>query len=85
MERIKQVADTADHIRIRVGTEDGNTSLSVAEVLALALEDKTDSDVDYALVWGNSHMEMLIMRESRSPGSTVSVNKVLSGLFDEVL
>ena len=31
-------ADAADHIRIRVGTEDGNTSLSVAAVLALALE-----------------------------------------------
>ena len=48
-------ADTADHIRIRVGTEDGNTSLSVAAVLALALEDKTDSDVDYALVWAQPH------------------------------
>ncbi len=51
----KQAADTADHIRIRVGTEDGNTSLSVAAVLALALEDKTDSDVDYALVWAQPH------------------------------
>ena len=48
-------ADTADHIRIRVGTEDGNTSLSVAAVLALVLEDKTDSDVDYALVWAQPH------------------------------
>ena len=48
-------ADAADHIRIRVGTEDGNTSLSVAAVLALALEDKTDSDVDYALVWAQPH------------------------------
>ena len=48
-------ADTADHIRIRVGTEDGNTSLSVSAVLALALEDKTDADVDYALVWAQPH------------------------------
>ncbi len=48
-------ADTADHIRIRVGTEDGNTSLSVSAILALALEDKTDADVDYALVWAQPH------------------------------
>ena len=48
-------ADTADHIRIRVGTEDGNTSLSVSAVLALALENKTDADVDYALVWAQPH------------------------------
>ena len=43
--------DTAEHIRIRVGTQDGDTSLSTSAVLALSLENKTDADVDYALVW----------------------------------
>ena len=47
--------DTAKHIRIRVGTQDADTSLSVSAVLALSLENKTDADVDYALVWDQSH------------------------------
>lgn len=48
-------ADTADYIRIRVGTQDADTSLSVSAVLALSLENKTDADVDYALVWDQPH------------------------------
>ena len=48
-------ADTADHIRIRVGTQDADTSLSVSAVLALSLENKTGADVDYALVWDQPH------------------------------
>lgn len=47
--------DTAQHIRIRVGTQDADTSLSVSAVLALSLENKTDADVDYALVWEQPH------------------------------
>lgn len=47
--------DTAEHIRIRVGTQDGDTSLSTSAVLALSLENKTDADVDYALVWDQPH------------------------------
>ena len=45
----------AEHIRIRVGTQDGDTSLSTSAVLALSLENKTDADVDYALVWDQPH------------------------------
>lgn len=48
-------ADAADHIRIRVGTEDGNTSFSISAILALELENNTDTDVDYALVWAQPH------------------------------
>lgn len=44
-----------EHIRIRVGTQDGDTSLSTSAVLALSLENKTDADVDYALVWDQPH------------------------------
>lgn len=47
--------DTAEHIRIRVGSQDGDTSLSTSAVLALSLENKTDADVDYALVWDQPH------------------------------
>lgn len=47
--------DTAEHIRIRVGTQDADTSLSISAVLALSLENKTDADVDYALVWDQPH------------------------------
>lgn len=47
--------DTAEHIRIRVGTQDADTALSVSAVLALSLENKTDADVDYALVWNQGH------------------------------
>lgn len=47
--------DTAEHIRIRVGTQDADTSLSVSAVLALSLKNKTDADVDYALVWDQGH------------------------------
>lgn len=47
--------DTAEHIRIRVGSQDGDTSLSTSAVLALSLENKTDVDVDYALVWDQPH------------------------------
>ena len=47
--------DTAEHIRIRVGTRDGDTSLSTSAVLVLSLENKTDADVDYALVWDQPH------------------------------
>ena len=48
-------ADAADHIRILVGTEDGNTSFSISAILALELENNTDTDVDYALVWAQPH------------------------------
>lgn len=47
--------DIAKHVRIRVGTQDADTSLSVSAVLALSLGNKTDADVDYALVWDQSH------------------------------
>lgn len=47
--------DTAEHVRIRVGTQDADTSLSTSAVLALSLENKTDADVDYALVWDQPH------------------------------
>ncbi len=46
--------DTAEHIRIRVGTRDGDTSFYL-RVLVLSLENKTDADVDYALVWDQPH------------------------------
>ena len=36
-------ADAADYIRIRVGTEDGNTSFSISAILALELENNTDN------------------------------------------
>ncbi|RHS84622.1 hypothetical protein [Clostridium sp. AM42-4] len=48
-------ADTAEHIRIRVGTQDADTALSISAVLALSLENKTGADVDYALVWDQPH------------------------------
>ena len=66
-------AYAADHIRIRVGTEDGNTSFSISAILALELENNTDTDVDYALVC--SHMETQTMKESGSHGLTAFVNK----------
>lgn len=37
------------------GNQDGDTSLSTSAVLALSLENKTDADVDYALVWDQPH------------------------------
>lgn len=48
-------ADTANYIRIRVGTQDADTSLSTSAVLALSLENKTQAEVDYALVWDQPH------------------------------
>ncbi|WP_432628266.1 subtype B tannase [Brotaphodocola sp.] len=48
-------ADTAKYIRIRVGTQDADTSLSISAEVALTLQNQTDADVDYALVWDQPH------------------------------
>ena len=64
--------DTAEHIRIRVGTRDGDTSLSTSAVLVLSLENKTDADV--IMRWyGISLTEMPIMTGNWYSGLRKSV------------
>lgn len=47
----------AKHYRIRVGASDADTSLSVAMILALKLQNAGCGTVDYALVWDQPHSE----------------------------
>lgn len=48
--------DSAKYCRIRVGSHDADTSLSVSMTLALKLAE-ADREVDYALVWDQPHCE----------------------------
>lgn len=45
----------AEHIRIRVGSHDADTSFSVGLNVALAFETYGGVDVDYGIVWGEGH------------------------------
>ena len=49
-----KAGDVAPHVRIRVGSRDADTSFTVSFNLARALE-RSGTDVDYALVWGEGH------------------------------
>lgn len=55
--------DTAPFVRIRTGSSDEHTSFTVGMNLALAIETKTDSQVDYALAWGQGHGEAEINKQ----------------------
>lgn len=48
-------SDTAEHFRIRTGTEDAFASLVEGMNLAWALDTYTDAAVDYALAWAQPH------------------------------
>ena len=50
-----EVCDTAPYYRIRLGTQDGHTSFTVAMSLALKLMECEDTEVDYAMVWDWGH------------------------------
>ncbi len=49
--------DTAPYFRIRVGSFDPHTSLTVSMNLALKIAETKDADVDYAIVWDQPHGE----------------------------
>ena len=49
--------DTAPYFRIRVGTFDPHTAVTVSMNLALKIAQTTDADVDYATVWDQPHGE----------------------------
>lgn len=53
--RNQYASDKAGHYYIRVGAKDADTSLTVSANLALALDQHTDAQVDYAMRWGLGH------------------------------
>lgn len=54
-ENAEEKSDFAPYIRIRVGSNDSDTAFTVTYNLALALQAFTDTEVDYAIKWGQSH------------------------------
>ena len=52
-----EMSTQAKHYRIRVGTSDADTSLSISMTLALKLINADCGSVDYALVWDQPHCE----------------------------
>ncbi len=48
-------SDKAPYFRIRVGSFDPHTSVTVSMNLAMKIAETTDSDVDYAIVWDEPH------------------------------
>ncbi len=53
----EETCDTAPYFRIRVGTFDPHTAVTVSMNLALKIAQTTDADVDYATVWDQPHGE----------------------------
>lgn len=47
----------AEHYRIRVGSRDADTALSVSMTLALKLANAACGTMDYAIVWGQPHCQ----------------------------
>jgi hypothetical protein len=47
--------DVAEHVRIRYGTADANTSLPIITLLGQALQKKTNVDVNFEYVWEGGH------------------------------
>lgn len=51
----EEQADLAPHYRIRVGSRDADTSLTITMTLALRLMETGRTDVDYEIVWDEPH------------------------------
>ena len=51
----QEQADLAPHYRIRVGSRDADTSLTITMTLALRLMETGRTDVDYEIVWDEPH------------------------------
>lgn len=53
----KEECTTAQYFRIRTGTADPHTALTIGMNLALELQEKENTTVDYAMVWDQPHGE----------------------------